>query len=70
MADFVLLSDDYFAVDAERIKTIESVLTVTGGDVVHATTEFDRPGIAPPQLPPIRPAWSPVAHYGDRGRPR
>ncbi len=70
LADLAILSDDYFAVDAERIKGIESVLTVTGGDVVYAAAEFDRPGLAPPPLPPVSPAWSPVAYYGGYQRAR
>jgi hypothetical protein len=64
LADFAVLSEDYFAVDPERIKEIQSLLTVTGGDVVHAAGEFDRPGLAPEPLPPASPAWSPVAFYG------
>ncbi|MBV8712222.1 MAG: amidohydrolase, partial [Solirubrobacterales bacterium] len=35
LADLAVLSDDYFAVDAERIKGIESVLTVVDGKVVY-----------------------------------
>ena len=70
LADLAVLSDDYFAVDAERIKHIESVLTVASGTVVYAAAEFDRPGVAPPPLPPVSPAWSPVAHYGGYQRDR
>ena len=33
-ADFAILSADYLSVPEEQIGTIESVLTVTGGDVV------------------------------------
>jgi predicted amidohydrolase YtcJ len=35
-ADFAVLSADYLSVPEEQIRTIESVLTVTGGDVVHS----------------------------------
>ena len=40
LADLVALTDDYFAVPEEQIKGIESVLTVVGGKIVHATEEF------------------------------
>ncbi|WP_374063822.1 amidohydrolase [Cupriavidus sp. DF5525] len=57
-ADLVVLSEDYFAVPEERIKKIESVLTVMNGQVVYAKGPF-RP-LAPPDLP-YDPAWSPAA---------
>lgn len=60
-ADFAVLSDDYFNVQEERIKDIESVLTVVGGQVVYGASEFV---FLMPELPPISPEWSPVAHYG------
>ena len=60
-ADFVVLPQDYFTVDAERIKRLESLLTVVNGKVVYGAGSY-----APlaPQLPPVSPAWSPVATYG------
>ncbi len=61
LADLAVLSDDYFAVPAEDISRIESVLTVTGGKIVYASAEYE--GLATP-VPPIEPAWSPVARYG------
>ena len=39
-ADFAILSDDYLQVPDEGIRTIESVLTVTGGDVVYSAAPF------------------------------
>ena len=45
-ADFAVLSDDYFTVPEERIKDIESVLTVVGGKVVYAAKPFETPGPA------------------------
>ncbi len=60
-ADFAVLSDDYFTVPEEQIKTIESVLTVVDGKVVYAAAPFD--GLAPPTLPPVSPDWSPVKEY-------
>lgn len=60
LADFALLSEDYFAVDAERIADLESVLTVVGGRVVFAAAEH---AALDPRLPELNPAWSPVLHY-------
>src|SRR5436305_12461109 len=40
LADFVALTEDYFAVSEEEIKAIDSVLTIVGGKIVHATEEF------------------------------
>jgi predicted amidohydrolase YtcJ len=61
-ADFAVLSDDYFTVPEERIKDLESLLTVMAGEVVYAATPFE--DVAPPPLPPVSPDWSPVAHFG------
>ncbi len=66
-ADFAILSADYFTVPDEDIRSIESVLTVTGGDVVHAAEPFA--AIAPAPLPSVSPAWSPVARFGGYQRP-
>jgi predicted amidohydrolase YtcJ len=61
-ADFVVLSADYLSVPDEQIPAIESVLTVTGGDVVYSAAPFE--ALSPGQLPPVSPAWSPVALFG------
>ncbi|QEH34504.1 N-substituted formamide deformylase precursor [Aquisphaera giovannonii] len=61
LADLAVLSDDYFSVPEDRIKGIESVLTVVGGKVVHASGPFGP--FAPPPLP-VSPDWSPVGVYG------
>jgi hypothetical protein len=61
-ADFAILSADYLAVPEEEIRSIESVLTVTGGDVVHAADPFAE--LAPEPLGAVTPAWSPVAVFG------
>ena len=63
-ADLAVLSDDYFKVDAERIRGIESVLTVVDGKVVHAAAPFAE--LAPRPLP-VSPDWSPVGVYGGYG---
>ncbi len=62
LADFAILSEDFFAVAEERIRAIESVLTVAGGEVTWAAEPFA--SVAPEPLPPIGPAWSPVARFG------
>ena len=62
--DLAVLSEDYFSVPDERIRGIESVLTVVGGKVVHASQEFG--GLAPP-LPPASPSWSPPTAFGGYG---
>jgi len=60
-ADFVVLPEDVFTVDAERIKRMESVLTVVNGKVVYGAGAF---AALAPRLPAVSPAWSPVATYG------
>lgn len=61
LADFAVLSEDYMTIPEDRIRNLESVLTVVGGDAVFGTGAF-----APlsPSLPAVSPAWSPVAHFG------
>ena len=61
-ADFAILSADYLSVPEDQIRTIESMLTVTGGDVVYATEPFAK--VAPAPLQPVSPEWSPVATFG------
>ncbi len=65
-ADFIALSDDYFAVPDEKIKSIESALTVVDGKIVHATAEFS--DHAPPPIP-VLPEWSPTKYFGGYGAP-
>ncbi|MGH7133362.1 MAG: amidohydrolase, partial [Phycisphaerales bacterium] len=66
LADFAILSADYMSVPEEQIKDIQAVLTVLGGQVVYSTRPFDAlgEGLTPPPLPPVSPAWSPVAYFG------
>ncbi|HSZ01115.1 MAG TPA: amidohydrolase [Terriglobales bacterium] len=61
LADFAVLSADYFSIPEEEIKHLESVLTIVGGKVVYASEEFSK--LAPPALP-VSPDWSPVKNYG------
>lgn len=66
LADLVVLTDDYFSVPEENIKSIESVLTLVDGKIVHATDEFL--SHAPPSLP-VLPEWSPISVFGGYGAP-
>ncbi|ACU75634.1 Amidohydrolase 3 [Catenulispora acidiphila DSM 44928] len=43
LADFAVLSADYFSVPENEIADVESVLTVVGGAVVHAAGPYARP---------------------------
>lgn len=60
-ADLAVLSEDYFSIPEERIKSLESVLTIMDGKPVYGAEEFT--DLSPPALP-IMPEWSPVAAYG------
>lgn len=64
-ADLAVLSDDYFTVPAEEIRSISSVLTLLGGRVVHGAGDFA--GLAP-ALPPASPSWSPAGAFPEPGR--
>jgi len=67
-ADLAVLTDDYFSVPEDEIKSLASVLTIVAGRVVHGDREFL--DLAPP-LPPVMPDWSPVrAHGGYQGAPQ
>jgi predicted amidohydrolase YtcJ len=58
--DLAVLSDDYLTVPDDAIRSIESVLTLVGGRVVHAAEEF---ASLAPEMPSVSPAWSPVGHF-------
>ena len=61
LADLAVLDADYLSVPEDEIAGIESLLTVTGGRIVHGAGPFaDRA----PDLPPASPDWSPVATFG------
>ena len=60
-ADLAVLSEDYFTVEPDAIRGIESVLTIVGGKVVYGKDKY---AALAPELPPVSPIWSPVAHYG------
>jgi hypothetical protein len=61
LADFAVLNQDPFTTPDERLRDTESVLTIVGGRVGWAAEEF-----APlmPELPPLKPDWSPVNRFG------
>ncbi|MEW4452533.1 amidohydrolase [Bremerella sp. JC817] len=59
--DLAVLSDDYFSVEENAIRGLESVLTVVGGKVVYGNEEFRS---LAPALPAVSPDWSPVARFG------
>ncbi|WP_449122697.1 amidohydrolase [Pseudomonas sp. MPG01] len=57
LADLTALSADFFHVEEEAIKWIESVMTVVGGKIVYAAGDFEDLG---PRSIPVLPDWSPV----------
>ena len=61
LADFAILSDDYFNTAEEKILNIESKLTVVNGKVVYADNDFRT--FAQP-TPKAIPDWSPVNYFG------
>jgi predicted amidohydrolase YtcJ len=61
LADFAVLSDDYFSVPDEGIQDITAVMTVLGGKPVYGDGEFKD---LAPGLPPAMPDWSPVGVFG------
>ncbi|MDR7049434.1 putative amidohydrolase YtcJ [Duganella sp. 3397] len=60
-ADLVILPHDYFSMDVEQIKHLESALTIVNGKVVYAGEQFQH--LAPKALE-VKPDWSPVKYYG------
>ncbi|WP_286883079.1 MULTISPECIES: amidohydrolase [Sphingobacterium] len=61
LADLTVLNNDYFTVEDEAIKEIESELTVVAGKIVYAEGDFSP--FSPPPIP-ILPDWSPTKSYG------
>ena len=60
LADLAVLSKDYLAVADDELGTIESVLTIMDGRIVHSSGSFANRA---PALPEIAPDWSPTAHF-------
>jgi len=65
LADFAVLSADFFTIPDEEIKNVYSVMTAVGGVIVHATDEFS---LYNPPLPPVSPDWSPITYFGTYGK--
>jgi predicted amidohydrolase YtcJ len=61
LADLAVLSADYFSIPEEEIKNLESVLTIVGGKIVYAASEYSKMA---PLEPLVSPDWSPVKQYG------
>jgi predicted amidohydrolase YtcJ len=61
LADFALLSADYFTVPEGEIKNISSVLTIVDGRVVFGTGKYSN---LSPKLPEPLPEWSPIKYFG------
>jgi len=67
LADFAVLSADFFTIPEDEIRGLESILTVVGGEVVYASQGFS--DMAPPALPAAL-DWAPTAHYGGYFKPQ
>lgn len=67
-ADLSVLDRDYFSVEVDDIRAIESVLTVMGGRIVYGSEEF---ASLSPDMPPSSPDWAPTKHHGgyDNSKP-
>ena len=63
--DLAVLTEDLLSVSEERIPEIRSLLTITAGRIVHGDGPFA--GFAP-ELPPLKPEWSPVRQFGGFAR--
>ena len=61
LADFALLSKDYFTIPDDEIRTLSSVLTIVDGRVVFGAQEYSN---LAPTLPETLPAWSPIKYFG------
>jgi predicted amidohydrolase YtcJ len=60
-ADLIILSDDYFEIEQEKIKDITAEFTMVDGKVVYGNENFKA---FSPQILPVIPVWSPVKFYG------
>src|SRR6202012_5428904 len=65
LADLIVPDRDYFACAEDEIADIVSELTLVGGKVVYAASEFSKLDASPP--PPAMPDWSPVRTFGGYG---
>tara|TARA_R110000796_G_scaffold104102_1_gene213685 strand:+ start:19136 stop:20803 length:1668 start_codon:yes stop_codon:yes gene_type:complete len=60
-ADLSILSDDYFTVEPDEVRKIESVLTIVNGCIVYASDDYKNQN---PSIPAVIPEWSPVNYFG------
>ncbi|MFW0716429.1 amidohydrolase [Pedobacter sp. N23S346] len=61
LADFALLSADYFTIPDDEIKNIDAVLTIVGGRIVYGEGKYSN---LAPKLPEAIPSWSPIKYFG------
>lgn len=60
-ADFSILSEDYFTVPADKVRNIESDLTVVNGKIVYGARDFKS---LDAEIALVIPDWSPVKYFG------
>jgi cytosine/adenosine deaminase-related metal-dependent hydrolase len=60
-ADLVILSADYFKLQADEVRKISAKLTIVNGKIVYAKDEYKS---LDPAIAPVIPEWSPVKYYG------
>jgi hypothetical protein len=66
LADLVVTSEDYLTIPEERIRDLQSLLTIVDGKIVYAAGDFRGHDPAPI---PVLPDWSPVKTFGGYGAP-
>ena len=61
LADLIALDRDYFSVAESEISSIESDLTLLGGEVVWGAGDY---ASLAPAIPPAAPDWAPMRTFG------
>lgn len=61
LADLVFLSADYFTVEVDEIRNLESVLTMVGGRVAYGAGAFEKLALPAPR---VNQDWLPFKTYG------
>jgi predicted amidohydrolase YtcJ len=61
LADMVVLESDFFSIEVDAIKDLQSVLTMVGGRVVYASGAYSPLAVKAPE---IKQVWLPVNEYG------
>jgi hypothetical protein len=62
VADLAVLSDDVFTIAEERLRGVQSLLTMVDGRIVHASGNLGR--FAPAPIP-MGETWWPIAARGE-----